>query len=120
MDFDEFKALIFRGRYKKYETAGSDTDASSTSQSSGTKSMSNSSSAYSNMSTKSTSGRNSSLRDNVKKLRTKHGYESVGQEDYHENFEMMNQNISVRKKSLLKQFEEGISRLMIRRGKQGN
>ena len=49
-----------------------------------------------------------------------HGYESVGQEDSHESFEMMNKNISVRKKSLLEHFEEGISRLMIRRGKQGN
>ena len=112
MDFDEFKALIFRGRYKKY-ASGSDNDASST----GTKSMSNSSSAYSNMSSKSSSSRYSSFKEN-KKIRIKNGYESVGQEDsLDDNLEMLNQNISVSKRSIFEHFEDGISRLLIKRGK---
>ena len=114
MDFDEFKALIFRGRHKKY-ASGSDNDASST----GTKSMSNSSSAYSNMSSKSSSSRYSSFKENKnKKIRIKNGYESVGQEDsLDDNLEILNQNISVSKRSIFEHFEDGISRLLIKRGK---
>ena len=48
----------------------------------------------------------------------KNGYESVGQEDSHDdNFEMLDQNISVSKKSIFEHFEDGISRLLIKRGK---
>ena len=48
----------------------------------------------------------------------KNGYESVGQEDsLDDNLEMLNQNISVSKRSIFEHFEDGISRLLIKRGK---